>query len=341
MSTRPRPVTLKSIAQALGLHVSTVSRVLNGNSHEAGKAASPELVERVRAFAEANGYRADLQASALRTRRTREIAVLMPRLSDLVMATIYEGLDDAASKAGYITFVANTLDDTSRQRTRADEALRRRIAGLVIGDAHIGERQPLLDELRDATVPFVLVSRRQPGYPGVSCNDELGGRLVAEHLYERGCRRVAVLAGEKHASTGADRTCGFLDFYREQGVEVDPRRVLHGRFDTQTGRELTGRLMREGAAPDAIFATNDFLAIGAMGVIRDCGLRIGADVAVVGYNDTPLAAELPIALTSVCLPMFEMGNYAVKLLLEQIEGGAPRSILLAPRLCARASSARQ
>jgi LacI family transcriptional regulator len=80
---------------------------------------------------------------------------------------------------------------------------------LVLGDAHIGERQPLLDELRESNVPFVLVSRRQPGYPGVSCDDELGGRLVAERLYERGCRRVAVLAGEKHASAGADRTRGF------------------------------------------------------------------------------------------------------------------------------------
>ncbi|GAB7538284.1 LacI family DNA-binding transcriptional regulator [Burkholderia sp. 3C] len=329
---------MKSIAEALGLHVSTVSRVLNGDPRDAGKAASPEVVERIRAFAAQRDYRADVQASALKTRRTREISVLMPRLSDLVMATIYEGIDDAAATAGYLAFVANTLDDPERQRARADEALRRRVAGLVIGDAHIGEDQPLLDELRRRDVPFVLVSRAQASYPGVSCDDELGGRMVARHLFERGHRRVAVLAGEKHASTGADRTRGFLTFYREQGIELDAGSVLHGHFDTHAGRELGSRLMRGRVAPEAIFAVNDFLAIGAMGVARDCGLRIGRDVAIVGYNDTPLAAELPIPLTSVRLPMFEMGGLAVELLLEQLAGAAPRAVLLAPALQVRESS---
>lgn len=345
MASTTRPVTLKSMAATLNVDVSTVSRVLNGDAKMASKAASAEVVERIRQLANELDYRPNAQAASLKTRRSKELGVLMPRLSDLVMATIYEGIDEAADEAGYVTFVSNTVDDPARQQERAERALRHQVAGLLISDSHVGDQQPFLEKLAQKQIPYVLVCRTQVGHPSVGCDDQLGGRLVAQHLYEMGHRHVAVFAGEPHASTGVDRTRGFIEFYREQGLQIAPELILHGAFDTLAGRERWKQLLSstESAGcglPSAIFAVNDFLAIGLMGAIRDHGLQVGQDIAVVGYNDTPLAAELPIALSSVAVPMRRMGREAVAMLLARIAGKPVQSILYEPVLHVRASSSR-
>lgn len=335
------PVTLKAIANTVGVHVSTVSRVLNGKVEMAGKAASKETVDRIRALASALDYQPNVQATSLKMRKSMELGVVMPRLSDLVMATIYEGIDEAADEAGYVAFVSNTLDDKARQHARVERALHRQVAGLIIGDTHIGREQPLLEKLRLRRIPHVLVSRRQAGYPSVSCDDVVGGRMAAQHLYELGHRNVAILAGAAHAVTGDDRLRAFTAFYRERGLDLPPERILHSDgFDTLAGRALGERLFSGPAhsRPTAVFAVNDFLAIGLMGAMRDRGLQVGVDIALIGYNDTPLAAQLPIALTSVALPMHQMGRQAVELLLASLAGEPIVPRLLAPTLQIRGST---
>jgi LacI family transcriptional regulator len=338
MPNQSRPATLKSMATALGLHVSTVSRVLNGDPTGVERAASAEVVERIRALAKELDYRPNTQASNLKLRKSQEICVLMPRLTDLVMATIYDSIDSAAEEAGYLTFVSNTDDLQSRQLARAEHALRRSVAGLIVGDSHVGENQPLLDLLARKHIPYVLVSRQIAGHLSAASDDELGGWLAAEHLYQLGCRDVAILAGERHASTGADRTRGFIRYYREQGVALRPEWILNGPFDSHTGHQQGEYLLGLNPRPQAFFAVNDFLAIGLMGAARDKGLQPGKDIAVVGFNDIPLANELIVPLTSVRLQMAQMGRHAVELLLKRIKGEAAESIILAPQLQVRASS---
>ena len=153
MSNQSRPATLKSMATALGIHVSTVSRVLNGDPAAVERAASAEVVERIRALAKELDYRPNTQASNLKLRKSQEICVLMPRLTDLVMATIYDSIDSTAEQAGYLTFVSNTDDQQPRQMARAEHALRRSVAGLIVGDSHVGDTQPLLDLLTRKHIP--------------------------------------------------------------------------------------------------------------------------------------------------------------------------------------------
>jgi LacI family transcriptional regulator len=338
MPDQSRPATLKSMATALGLHVSTVSRVLNGDPNGVERAASAEVVARIRTLAKELDYRPNTQASNLKLRKSQEICVLMPRLTDLVMATIYDSIDSAAEEAGYLTFVSNTDDLQPRQLARAEHALRRSVAGLIVGDSHVGESQPLLDLLARKHIPYVLVSRQIAGHLTAASDDELGGWLAAEHLYRLGCRDVAILAGERHASTGADRTRGFIRYYREQGVALRPEWILNGPFDSHTGHQQGEYLLGLNPRPQTFFAVNDFLAIGLMGAARDKGLQPGRDIAVVGFNDIPLANELIVPLTSVRLPLAQMGRHAVELLLKRIKGEAAESIILAPQLQVRASS---
>ncbi|MGB6009079.1 LacI family DNA-binding transcriptional regulator [Castellaniella sp.] len=336
--TIPRQrVTLRSLAAALDVHVSTVSRVLNGTQTEARSAASPEMIQRIRELAQSLNYRPNPQATGLRTRKTRTIGVLLPRLSDLVVATIYEGIDEAAMNHRYFTFVSSTLDDPQRQMQLGETALARNVEGLIVGDART-DTQTFINELAARDIPLVLVSRRAPGHCSVTCDDPKGGWIAAEHLLGQGHRDIAVLAGEPFASTGVDRTAGFLACCAAHGISIPAQWIVHSHFDTQSGRRAGDTLLASSRKPTAIFAVNDFLAIGLMGALRDHGMRAGKDVAVIGFNDTPLAAELPISLSSVRSPMREMGYRSLELLLQKLDGAQPEPELLEPTLIVRASS---
>ncbi|MFG1930004.1 LacI family DNA-binding transcriptional regulator [Mycobacterium sp. NPDC048908] len=336
MASQQGPMTLRKIADELGVSPSTVSRVLATPGGEALRWGSPETVARIRAFAKEHGYSPNPQASSLRTRRSGLIGVLVPRLQDYVLATIYEGIEEAASEAGLSTFVTNSLDIDENQRARTRMMIDRRVDGLIYGDAHLDHE--FLDQVHAEGIKFALVSRTAGDYPSATCDDEKGGRLVGQHLADTGRRDVAVVAGLEFASTARNRTSGCLAALADNGIHVPPDRVVYTGFDPAGGRAAAERILAHGSIPDAIFATNDFAAIGAFGVLRDKGIRVPDDVALVGYNDTPLAEGGAVPLTTIRSPMHEMGRQGVRLLLEVLAGRRPESVLLEPELIIRGSS---
>lgn len=328
--------TLKTVAELAGVHPSTASRALS--PHQVGvRVASEATIENVRKVAHRIGFERNPWAASLRRGRNDTIGVLVPRLSDLVLATIYEGIESAAGARGVLALVTNTHDDEQDRARRADLLLRRRVDGLILGDARLQD-DALLTTLRQRNVPFVLVSRRSEGCLSVTCDDVAGGALAAEHLIANGHRNLAIIAGASYASTGVDRTSGFVEAARSAGVLIPPNRIVQSGFDAEAGHITAAGLLASSQPPTAIFAVNDFAAIGAMGAIREAGLSPGVDVAVVGYNDVSIARELPIPLTSVSSPRREMGSQSVNLLLDLILGKNATSQTLAPTLSVRASS---
>ena len=328
-----RPVTIAVLAEQAGVHPSTVSRALDPK----GRGVGSETADRIRRLAAELGYQRDPAAAALRTRRSSVFGVLVPRLTDWVLARIYEGLDAEASRRGYNTFVANTTDDRALRRERLEELLNRRVDGIVLGDARL-DGDDLVEVLRRRHVPYVLVSRRLRGHPSVTTDDLAGGRLAAEHLLSLGHTRVGVIAGEPYASTGSERTQGFVRCYEDAGHPVPSHRVITSTFDTAGGRRAGAELLEREPSLTAVFAVNDVTAIGAIGALRERGLMVGADVAVVGYNDIPVAGAMPVPLTTVRTPMFEMGVEAMDMLLKLVGGQPVRSKRLPPELVARAST---
>lgn len=326
-------VTIAMLAKHAGVHPSTVSRALSGSAEGVGVATAA----RIRELASELGYRRDPAATALRTRKSRVFGVLVPRLTDFVLARIYEGLDAEASEHGYNTFVVNTADDPVLRRDRLEELLVRRVDGIVLGDARL-DGDEVVKLLRRQHIPYVLVSRRLHGHVSVTTDDLAGGRLAAEHLLELGHTRVGVVAGQPYASTGADRTQGFVRYFAEAGHPVPAERVILSTFDTAGGQAAGAALLEQEPRPSAIFAVNDIAAIGVMGAVRERGLQVGRDVAVVGYNDIPMAGAMPVPLTTIRSPMFEMGTEAMKLLIASVGGRSVRSKRLPPRLVARAST---
>lgn len=333
-------VTLKDIAREAEVSLSTASRVLSRARN--GGDTETTAAKRVLAVAARLHYVPNLFAASLRTNRTHMLGVLVPHLTDVVLSTIYEGIDEQASNAGYQTVVANSMDDPEQQALRAERLLQRGVDGLIFGDARIDD--PYLDELALREVPFVLVSRRHHPYPSVTCDDLTGGRMVGNHLADLGHRDIAVIAGQPFASTGIDRTQGCVEGLRERGIDTPQSRIVHSRFDAQSGHQAAIRLMAGRTKPTAIFAVNDMTAIGAMGALRDLGIQVGRDVAIVGYNDISIAADLPTPLTSVRSPLQEMGREAAALLLRQLgreHVGSPQPVgakMLFPQLIVRESS---
>jgi LacI family transcriptional regulator len=327
-------VTLKGLAQKLGLSASTVSRVLNDSAGVESRWASPETNRRILELANELGYAKNPYAASLRTARSRLIGVVVPRLQDYVLATIYEGIDEAAAEHGYVAVVANSLDDPESHDLRVRKLLDRRIDGLILGDTPFDGSTLAAIEQED--IPFVLVNRRSPGYPSVTCNDYLGGRLAGERIARLGVKKVFLLAGKEQMSTSIDRTAGFTEVLAEHGIAVPPEHIATGGFDAAAGEEATRHLLQTVGVPEAMFAVNDFAAIGALGVLRERGLSVPDDVKVVGYNDTPLASG--VGLTTVHSPMHQIGRRGLELLLRTMAGEAVESVQLDPELVIRTSA---
>jgi len=220
INTRKR-TTLRSLAAHLEIHVSTVSRVLNGTEAEARSAASPEMIARIKQLAKQLNYRPNRQAIGLKTSRTRLIGVILPRLTDLVVATIYEGIDAGAKDKQYLTFVGITLDLPERQIQLCEAALDQNVEGLLIADARI-DNAIYLEEIAKRDIPTVLVSRHAPTHCSVTCDDYKGGQMAADHLVQLGHKKICLFAGEPYATTGHDRSAGFIQRCGELGVEISP-----------------------------------------------------------------------------------------------------------------------
>lgn len=332
-----RGPTLATIAELTGYHVSTVSRVLNGSSVEGLRAASPTAAERIRDVARELGYRPHAAATALRRQRSSLLGVVMSRMADTVLATIYEGIEHAAREHGFQSMVANSWDEASSREACIEMLVDHGVEAVIIGDAPFDGSGLELLEARG--IPSILVNRPAEGRTSVTCDDREGGRLAAEHLLELGHRDVGVLAGREHAGNARARVAGFTEAFAAAGHPVPDARVLPSTFDLAGGRTAMERLLDAGPPPTAVFAVSDSTAIGAMGAMRDHGLEPGADLSVVGFNDLPVAAELTIPLTTVRSPLHAMGEQSVHQLVRLIAGSPVASVRLSPELLARATTA--
>jgi LacI family transcriptional regulator len=176
--------------------------------------------------------------------------------------------------------------------------------------------------------------------PFVGSDDLVGARVATRHLAQLGHRRIGHLAGKPTVSTGLLRRRGYLSAHGEAGLIADPRLVIESGYTEEGGARAAERLLALEDPPTAIFAVTDMTAVGAFGAARRMGLRIPEDLAIVGYNDIPLASRMVPALTTVHVPIHEFGSAAARLLLEQIETGEPsrRRVVFNPELIVRGST---
>lgn len=328
-------VTLKTIAELAGVHVATVSRALNPRE---AKKVHPETLRKVRALAEELGYEPDPWGRSLRTQRSLSIGLLLPRLVDGVLAIMFEAAEDRARSHGYQAVTTSTRDQPSEQRRLVSAMLERRVDGLILATPQIDD--PLLPALEHRGVPFVIMNRSSDTYLSSCGNDELGGHLAASHLLEQGHRRIAMISGPRNVSTSAGRYAGYVIAHRDHNAKVDDSLVVAAGFTPEDGQSAMQALLGRDDPPTAVFAINDAAALGAMAAVRNAGLNVPDDIAIVGYNDSPMARMLPVPLTSVRVPVEDIATQAVELLIAVLNGDDAKSAIFEPSLIIRASSTR-
>ncbi|MDQ0028622.1 LacI family DNA-binding transcriptional regulator [Arthrobacter bambusae] len=302
-------VTLKDVAAASGVSLSTASRALDERMVSRSAAAA-----HVRKIAEELGYRRNSFASSLRRGETRTLGVLVPRLSDTVMALMFEELERAASSRGYFAMVATSGDDPEDERGAAETLLDRNVDGLILATARLDDELPRL--LRERRVAHALVLRTDGISPSALGDDEVGGYLAVRHLIDLGHRNIAVVTGPTFTSSGTARLAGARRALGEAGVAPREEWLIAAGYGIEDGYTAGETLLAgtQPTRPTAIFAANDNIAMGVMAAAHHNGIAIPDDLALVGYNDTPLSARLPTPLSSVRVPLDQIAANAIELI---------------------------
>ncbi|ONI92588.1 hypothetical protein ALI22I_03090 [Saccharothrix sp. ALI-22-I] len=310
-------VTLREVAAAAGVSVTTASRVLGGSS----RTVAPEYHERVLAAAAALRYTADASARAMR-RANDSIAVVADDLTTPSIGMAVAAMERQARDAGAFVTVSSTHGTAERQleTVRLQRALRPR--ALILTSSRIeanalGGR--LLDELlgyeRDGG-KVVIVGDTDMPFNSISFDNHGPAKELAAHIAESGHRHVTILAGARDRANVSTRTSGFVTGLRDGGVDGRHIRISHCAVSRQGGFDATQQLLAEGLAPtDAILAANDTIAIGAMSALRAAGVAVPADVSVTGFDDIELATDVTPRLTTVSLPLAQAGAEAIRLAL--------------------------
>ena len=328
-------VTLQDVARASGVSKATVSRVLNDDPR-----ISAATRQRVRAALDALGYRGLGRRAAV---RTGDVAFLLsdplgPVHEDLFFNEVLRGVVAELEAHGYHTLLAHTdgrLDPSGHLPSVVE-----RVDGVIAAGA--GLQPALVRALIAGPVPVVLIGRylRGRGFYAVLPDNEEGGRLATEHLLALGRRRIAFLGGPMDTNVYRDRLAGYQLAHAEAGLTPDPAlfRPVQRNPDDVVAQTLD--LFATDAPPDAIFAADDWLALQVLHALRERGLRVPEDVAVVGYADVPLAALADPPLTTVHVPKRRLGRAAAKLLHDVLTGQSdgPVQIIVSPHLVVRAST---
>ncbi len=310
-------VTSLQVAELAGVSQSAVSRVFTP-----GASASAKTIEKVRKAAEELGYRPNMMARAMITGKSRIIGLVVAYLDNQFYPLAMERLSNALQEQGYhiLVFTADNSRDDVEEVMK--ELLDYQVDGIIT--ASVGMTNDLTNRCAAAGIPVVMFNRGQDGdhVSSVTSANVDGGRKVAEFLLACGHRNIAHISGWQGSSTGRDRHDGFCAALAEAGVKPQ---VIDGRYDRDTAAAATRKLMLQSDPPDAIFVGNDHMAFAVMDTLRShLGLRVPDDVAVVGYDDVPLAAWPAYNLTTMRQPVNRMVEATITTLLTRInDPGVP------------------
>ncbi|WP_344290406.1 LacI family DNA-binding transcriptional regulator [Streptomyces synnematoformans] len=334
----PRP-TLAQIAETAGVSVSTVSKVLNGRDD-----VSRDTRAKVDSALREHRYRR--RGASLHEPDVRSVDLVMNGLDGSWPASVASGLEAAAYEAGVHVVISVARQGATANNHAAqdwvDRVLERDGAGVVLGLIEPAPDQ--LARLRQAQVPIVVIdplSDPPPDVISVGTTNWAGAYEATTHLLDRGHRRIALVTGPPHHLYARARTAGYRSAMAAAGVEVLPELIRHGSYDRASGAEQVRTLFAAPEPPTALFICSDHMAIGGYEALAEAGLRVPADVSIVGFDDLPEARWVAPALTTVRQPLKDMGGSALRTLLRLMNGDeleSPR-VELATTLVVRDSTA--
>lgn len=341
--TRPAGITIRDVARAANVSISTVSHVLSGKRPTSGPTR-----QRVEDVIKQLGYRPNRVAQSLVWRRPFALGLIIPDITNPYFPAFALGAEDRVRRRGYTLVLGNSEYDPTREAAYLELVRSQQLAGAIycLGD----EMSPILPELQRAVeegLAVVLVHSPMRSVPTICADNRQGGRLAAQHLLELGHREIGIISALPLDEGMADREGGFLDVLRESGMAVDRAAVpaMYGNHQIEGGRQAMTELLAHAPNLTAIFVLNDLMALGALDAARAAGRRVPTDLSIVGFDDIPFAALANPPLTTVGQPIRQLGEQAADLLLDVIEHGPTNvtsvqpSVLMPNELVVRESTA--
>lgn len=339
-------VTIKDIARELGISPSTVSRALKDHPD-----ISVKTKKAVNDLAEKLNYQPNIVALSLRQSKTNTIGVVIPELVHFFFSTVISGIEDVAYSAGYNIIITQSNESLQREISDIKALFNSRVDGMLISISRETTNFDHIESTLSRGVPMVFFDRVYN--PEENCtvivDDKSGAKEATKHLIEQGCKRIAHLEGPPNLEITKQRLEGYLEALQEANMTVDKELIVSCSLGTiEEGKEAAKKLLELPNPPDGIFASNDPVAMGALPSIKEKGLKIPEDLAIVGFSNWFFSSMMDPPLSSVDQPGFEMGQEAARMLISRIERGAkddtvlpPESKTLRTRLIVRESSLRK
>lgn len=325
-------VSIVDIAKMADVSIATVSRVLNKTGRY-----SPETERKILDLVEKHGYTPNANAKSLRTNRSQSIGVVVPDITNEFFAKIVRAVELEILPYGYSVFVCDSHED-ERMETRHIENL---IAKNVDGIIYISGKADVTGMEESRQIPAVYIDRCPENVPVIIQSDNVqGGFLATEELIRKGCRRIAFLPDFKRLSTMHQRFAGYKKAHEHYGIPLDSALDLPDTIDYAGARRGITALLDAGTPFDGIFATNDWLALGALHTLVERGIHVPAQVKLAGFDDITISAFCQVPLTTVTQDTSEMGRIGVELLVQMMRGEriTPRNITVPVKLHTREST---
>ena len=307
--------TLTDIARETGFSINTVSRALNGKPD-----VHHETREIILTAAARLNYRPDRLARGLRKQSTRVIGVVVSDVANPYFSFLMKSISKSARARDYRVLLQDSDESPMGEQEAIDVLLSERIDGILI--CPVQAETSAIEMVVESRLPVVLIGRRFSGFDMdyVVPDDLQGGRLAAQHLIDRGHERIGLINGPQRISSARERYEGFVHAHEATGIPVDRNIIRSGVVTHVDGYREAKAVLRAVPAITAIVAYSDFVAFGIARAVWEAGLRIPQDISLIGFDDTPLATCLPVPLSTVRIPIEELGARAVEILCDKIEG---------------------
>ncbi len=324
-------VNIKVVAKEAGVSISTVSRVVNGNT-----SVREDLRNKVLEVVEKTGYRSNFLARGLKGLPTRTIGLVIPDIENPFFPAMVRGVQDVANRNGYAIFLCNTDGDMKLEEGQYNLLLEKKVDGILLVSS--SQDIPFLEIA--SSIPIVLLDRytQSSNFSYVVVDHTYGINIAIKHLRNIGRLRIAFIGSKPITSGARERFQAFLvNHQRDPNLKS---RILFGKYTQESGAEMAEKLLNSGEKFDSIVCGNDLIAYGVIDVLQNHGIKIPEDVSVVGYDDIPSSAYRSPKLTTIHQPIYELGQIGAHMMIDAIEKGLneTKHIKLEPYLIVRETS---
>jgi DNA-binding LacI/PurR family transcriptional regulator len=315
-----RHVTARDVARASGVSTMTISRVFSG-----GARVDERTQKKVLAAARKLGYRPNQIAQSLALSRTRTIGVVVPEISHSFFPEAIRGIEEVTYRSGYHLLLMHSAESAERERAALETLESKRVDGILLSVAQDAARTGPYRRVLQLGIPLVFFDRcvRGIGATCVGIDDEESARRITQHLIGHGYNRIAHLAGPRSLAISRARRAGYCKALADAGLPYDEELIVNSGLHEDAGHAAMTSLLALAPSrlPRAVVVINDPAAYGAMRAIMDRGLHVPDDIAVVGFSDDLRAHLMPVPLTTIRQPAYELGRAAAEELIMQIDGG--------------------